>query len=257
MRFRHFAFALITTVSGVLQAGFAQAAIKTQYVDYTDGNTPLSGYLAYDDQAAGKRPGVLLVHYRGGLQGETLRDAQMIAQLGYVVFAEDIFGKGVVPKTVPEMTALTDVYNKDRAKMRARSRAGFDVLAKNPTVDANKIAVVGYCFGGTVAVELAETGIPAVGVVAVHGSFRDFQHDAAKNIRGRVLILHGAEDMVAPLDEVNKLVGDLRAAKVNWELQVYSGAEHGFTNPANAAEQRADREYKVAMQQFLKDVFGV
>ena len=256
MRFHHFVFALITAISALMPTGSAQAAIKTQYVDYMDGNTALSGYLAYDDQATGRRPGVLLVHYRGGLQGETLRDAQMIAQLGYVVFAEDIFGKAVVPKTVPEMTALTDVYNKDRAKMRTRSRAGFDVLAKNPMVDATKIAVIGYCFGGTVAVELAESGVPAVGVVAVHGSFRDFQHDAAKNIKGRVLILHGAEDMVAPLDEVNKLVGDLRAAKVNWELQVYSGAEHGFTNPANAAEQRADREYKVAIQRFFKDLFG-
>src|SRR5882762_11657690 len=95
-----------------LQAGFADAAIKTQYVDYMHGSTPLKGYLAYDDSKTGKRPGVLLVHYRGGLQGETLKDAEMIAGLGHVVFAEDIFGKDVVPKTVPEMTKLTDIYNK-------------------------------------------------------------------------------------------------------------------------------------------------
>ena len=119
-------------------------------------------------------PGVLLVHYRGGLQGETLKDAEMIAGLGYVVFAEDIFGVNTPPKTVPEMTALTDVYNKNRPLMRTRSRAGFDVLAKNAMVDPAKVGVVGYCFGGTVAVELGETGIPALGVVAVHGSFRDF-----------------------------------------------------------------------------------
>ncbi len=234
----------------------AQSAVKTQYVDYRDGDTPLSGYLAYDDSLTGKRPGVLLVHYRGGLQDETLRDAQMIASMGYVVFAEDIFGKGVVPKTVPEMTALTDIYNRDRAKMRVRARTGFDVLARNPRVDAGKIAVIGYCFGGTVAMELAETGVPAIGTVAVHGSFRDFQHDAARNIKGRVLILHGAEDMVAPLEEVNKLVGDLRAAKVNWELQIFSGAQHAFTSPTNASEERADREYKVAIQRFFKDIFG-
>jgi dienelactone hydrolase len=244
--------AAIAVVALVFQAAVAQAAIKTQYVDYMDGATPLSGYLAYDDSLTGKRPGVLLVHYRGGLQGETLRDAEMIARMGYVVFAEDIFGKGVVPKTVPEMTAQTDIYNKDRPKMRARSRAGFDVLAKNPMVDAGKVAIIGYCFGGTVAVELAETGVPAVGAVAVHGSFRDFTPEAAKNIRGRVLILHGAEDPVAPLSEVNKLLGDLRAAKVNWELQLFSGAQHGFTNPTNPSEERADREYKVAIQRFFK-----
>lgn len=256
MKLRHIIIALIAAWAALGQVPFAQAAVKTQYVDYKDGDTALSGYLAYDDQLTGKRAGVLLVHYRGGLQAETLRDAQMIASLGYIVFAEDIFGKGVVPTTVPEMTVLTDIYNKDRAKMRTRARAGFDVLARNPMVDAGKIAIIGYCFGGTVAMELAETGAPAVGIVSVHGSFRDFQHDAAKNIKGRVLILHGAEDMVAPLEEVNKLVGDLRAAKVNWELQVYSGAQHGFTNPTNAAEERADREYKVAIQRFFKDIFG-
>ena len=93
-------------------------------------------------------------------------------------------------------------------------------------------------------------------MVAVHGSFRDFSPEAAKNLKGRVLILHGAEDEVAPLTEVNKLVADLRAAKVPWELQVFSGAQHGFTNPTNASEERADREYKVAIQRFFKEIFG-
>jgi dienelactone hydrolase len=154
------------------------------------------------------------------------------------------------------MTAQTVIYNQDRPLMRARATAGFDVLKANPLVDASKIAVVGYCFGGTVAVELAETGVPIVGMVSVHGSFRNFMPDAAKNIKGRVLILHGADDPVAPLDEVNKLVGDLRAAKVNFQLELYSGTEHGFSNPKNAAEERADREYKVAMPRFFKEVFG-
>ncbi len=237
-------------------AASANAAIKTQYVDYKDGNTALKGYLAYDDAQTGKRPGVLLVHYRGGLQGETLRDAEMIAKMGYVVFAEDIFGVAKPPETVPEMTKLTDVYNKDRGLMRTRSNTGFAELAKNAMADSSKIAIIGYCFGGTVAMELAETGVQAIGTVAVHGSFNGFEKDRAKNIKGRVLILHGAEDPVAPLEEVNKVVGDLRAAKVNWELQIYSGAQHGFTNPTNAAEERADREYKVAIQRFFKEIFG-
>lgn len=243
-------------VAVVLQTQPVQAAIRTQYIDYVHGNTALKGYLAYDDAISGRRPGVLLAHYRGGLQGETLEDAQMIARMGYVVFAEDIFGKDVVPKTVPEMTALTNIYNNDRSLMRTRARSGFDVLAKHPMVDPTKIAVVGYCFGGTVAVELAETGAPTLGTIAVHGSFRNFTPADAKNIKGKVLILHGAEDEVAPLDEVNKLVADLRAAKVNWELQIYSGSSHGFTNPSNAAEERADKQYKVAMERFFKELFG-
>ncbi|OFW03446.1 MAG: hypothetical protein A3I61_16765 [Acidobacteria bacterium RIFCSPLOWO2_02_FULL_68_18] len=238
-----------------LCAGSADAAIRTQYVEYVHGSTPLKGYLAYDDAAAGKRPGVLLLHYRGGLQGLTLENAQMIARMGYVVFAADIFGRDIVPKEVPEMTRLTTIYNTDRPLMRARARAGFDVLAKHPMVDPSKLALIGYCFGGTVAVELAETGVPLVGTVAVHGSFRDFTPEMARNIKGSVLVLHGAEDEVAPLAEVNKLVADLRAAKVPWELQLYSGSSHGFDNPQNPHEERADREYKRSVARFFTEIF--
>ena len=243
-------------VSVVLYAQSAQAAIKTQYIEYMHGNTALKGYLAYDDAITGKRPGVLLAHYRGGLQGETLEDAQMIARMGYVVFAEDIFGKDIVPKTVPEMTALTTIYNNDRALMRTRARSGFDVLAKHAMVDATKIAVVGYCFGGTVAVELAETGSAGARhhrrprlVPQLHaGRCQEHQGQGADPARRR--------GRSGAAGRGNKLVADLRAAKVNWELQIYSGSSHGFTNPSNAAEERADTQYKVAMERFFKELFG-
>jgi dienelactone hydrolase len=248
--------ACAAAVAAVLQAGVARAEIKTQWVEYKQGDTPLRGYLAYDDAVTGKRPGVLLAHNRAGMSEVALNDAVMIAKLGYVVFAEDIFGKDVLPKTIPEMTEQTTIYNQNRPLMRARATAGFDVLKANPMVDAAKLAVIGYCFGGTVAVEFAETGAPIVGMVSVHGSFRNFTPDMAKNIKGRVLILHGAEDPVAPLEEVNALIGHLRAAKVDWQLEVYSGSQHAFTNPQNASEQRADREYKVAIARFFREVFG-
>ena len=243
-------------VAVLLQAAAAQAAIRTQYVEYMHGGTPLKGYLAWDDSVSGRRPGVLLLHYRGGLQGSTLANAEMVARLGYVVFAADIFGRDIVPKEVPEMTRLTNIYNSDRALMRARARAGFDVLVKHPMVDPAKVALIGYCFGGTVAVELAEAGVPIVGTAAVHGSFRNFTPEMARNIKGSVLILHGAEDEVAPLEEVNKLLGDLRAAKVPFELQIYSGSSHGFDNPQNPQEQRADREYRRSAERYFKEVFG-
>lgn len=239
-----------------LHAGSAEAAIRTQYIEYMHGTTPLKGYLAYDDAVSGRRPGVLLLHYRGGLQGSTLESAQMVARMGYVVFAADIFGKDIVPKEVPEMTRLTNIYNNDRQLMRARARAGFDVLAKHPMVDTSKMALVGYCFGGTVAVELAETDVPLVGTVAVHGSFRNFTPDDARHIKGSVLILHGAEDEVAPLEEVNKLIDDLRAAKVPWELQLYSGSSHGFDNPQNPHEERANREYRRSVERYFTEIFG-
>ena len=215
-RFLNLACAVIAVA---LSAGVARAEIKTQWVEYKEGNTPLRGYLAYDDAIIGKRPGVLLAHDRAGMSEVALKDAAMIAKLGYVVFVGDIYGKDVLPKTIPEMTEQTVIYNKDRPLMRARATAGFDVLKANPMVDAAKIAVIGYCFGGTVGVELAETGVPIVGLISVHGSFRNFTPEAAKNIKGRVLILHGAEDPVAPLEEVNTLISHLRAAKVDWQLR--------------------------------------
>jgi dienelactone hydrolase len=245
------------TFAVTFQAGAAHAELKKQWIDYMDGDKPLYGYLVYDDAVSGKRPGVLLAHSRAGMSEATLRDSDMIAKMGYVVFAADIFGKGILPKEVPEMTALTTIYNQDRPLMRKRATAGFDVLKANPLVDASRLAVIGYCFGGTVAVELAETGIPIVGVISVHGSFRNFTPEAAKNIKGRVLILHGAEDPVAPLTEVSTLIDQLRAAKVSFELQLFGGTQHAFTNPQNAAEERADREYKVATPRFLKEVFGI
>jgi dienelactone hydrolase len=245
---------ILAAAAMFLQAGAAQAAMKTRWIDYKQGNTALSGYLIYDDAIQGRRPGVLMIHDRSGFSENTLADAQMIAKLGYVVFAEDIFGKGVVPKDVPEMTKLITIYNEDRPLMRARAVAGFEVLKAQPMVDPTKLASVGYCFGGTVGIELIETGTPLLGFVSVHGSFNKFMPEAAKNIKGRVLILHGAEDPVAPMEEVNSLISQFRAAKVNFELNLYSGTTHGFTRPQNPSEVRADDEYKAAMTRFFKDI---
>lgn len=237
-----------------LAASQARAEIKTEWIDYKQGDAPLRGYLAYDDALKGPRPGVLLVHRRDGMSALTLKNVEMVARLGYVVFAPDIFG--AVPKKVEEEIEQSAIYNKDRPLMRARAQAGFDVLRRNPMVDPAKIAVVGYCFGGTVAVEFAETGAPILGTVTIHGSFRDFTPGAAKNIHGRMLILHGAEDPVAPLNEVNILIAQLREAKTDWQLELYGGTKHGFSTPKNPAEERANAQSQASMARFFKEVFG-
>jgi dienelactone hydrolase len=247
---------VLCAAAAILGAGAAQAATKTQWVDYKQGNTALSGYLIYDDAVQGKRPAILMIPDRSGFSQNTLDDAQMIAKLGYVVFAEDIFGKGIVPKDVPEMTKLITIYNEDRQLMRARAVAGLEALKAQSMVDSTKIAGVGFCFGGTTGIELVETGAPLVGFISVHGSFNKMTAENAKNIKGRVLILHGAEDPVAPMDELNMLLSQLRAAKVNFELNLYSGATHGFTRPQSPPEVRADEQYKIAMGRFFKDVLG-
>ena len=251
------ALALTAALFACLAAGAAHAEIKTQWIDYKDGDTALQGYLAYDDSLTGKRPGVLLLHRRDGMSDLTLENARMYAGQGYVAFAPDIFGKDIRPKTVPEMQAQTAIFTKDRPLMRRRTQAGFDVLRNNPMVDPAKIATVGYCFGGEVGVEFAETGAPIVGTVTIHGSFRGYAPEGAKNIHGPVLILHGAEDPVAPMSEVVALIDQLRAAKVHWELNLYSGTEHGFSTPKDADEERADSESKFATARFFKQVFGL
>ena len=239
-----------------LFAGGARAEIRTQWVDYQQGGTALQGYFAYDDSLTGKRPAVLLLHRRDGMSELTLENARMYARQGYVVFAADIFGKSVRPRTIPEQQEQSALYTKDRPLMRSRALAGLDALRANPAVDASKIAVVGYCFGGEVAIELAETGAPIRGTVTIHGSFRGFPAEAAKNIHGPVLILHGAEDPVAPLTEVIGLVDQLRAAKVGWELNLYSGTKHGFSTPKGPAEIRANEESKSATARFFKQVLA-
>jgi dienelactone hydrolase len=254
---KHSAMPVLLLVCVAVLATPARAEIKTQRVDYSQGGTALQGYLAYDDAATGKRPGVLLLHRRDGMSELTLQNARMYAAQGYVVFAADIFGKDVRPKTVDEEKAQSALYGKDRPLMRARALAGLEALKANPLVAPGKIAIVGYCFGGTVAIELAETGAPLLGTVTIHASFRGFAAEAAKMINGRVLILHGSEDPVAPMSEVVSLVDQLRAADVPWELNLYSGTKHGFSTPKNLAEERANEESKFAARRFFKDVFGL
>jgi dienelactone hydrolase len=240
--------------TGLFQIGRAAADVKNQMVDYKQGDTALQGYLAYDDKLTGKRPAVLIVHHRDGLDDFTKGRADMAAKLGYVAFACDIFGKGILPKNVKEAQEQSGIYNKNRPLMRARATAGLEVLQKHPMVDASKIATVGYCFGGTTVIELAHTGAPVVGTVTIHGSFRDFTPGAAQNIKGRVLILHGAEDPTAPLKEVDLVVAELRKTQVDWTLELFAGAHHGFSRPANAIEARANTRSVEAMNKFLGEV---
>jgi hypothetical protein len=134
MRILRIAFFALLAAGVELSGAAAQAAMKTQWIDYKQGNAALSGYLVYDDAVQGRRPGVLMIHDRSGFSEGTLADAEMISRLGYVVFAEDIFGKGIVPKTVPEMTQTIAIYDKDRALMRAGARAG---RTRRPEVTAD------------------------------------------------------------------------------------------------------------------------
>jgi dienelactone hydrolase len=251
-------FAAVLAAAFALAAGPAQAEMKTQWVEYSHGDVKLKAYMAYDDKITGKRPAILMIHAREGMTPKTLQLAETWAKLGYVSFAADIFGygQGVLPKDVPEMMAQTTIYAKDRPLMRARTQAGFDTLVQNPMVDASRIALIGYCFGGAVGVEFGSTGAPLVANVSIHGSFRDHEAGWAKNAKGMFLILHGAEDQGFPLPVVTKVVDELRGAQRPFQLEVYSGTGHGFSSPKNKAEERANAQSIDTTARTLKELFG-
>ena len=244
--------------AAMLLAGAARAEVKGQWVEYTYGGTKLKAYMALDDQISGKRPAVFVVHAREGMTAKTRNLTEMWAKLGYVAFAADIFGygQGILPKTVEEMTVQTDIYGKDRPLMRARTQAGFDAMLAQPMVDAGKIALVGYCFGAAVGVEFGATGAPLALNVAIHGSFRGHPPGWAKGAKGMFLILHGAEDKGYPLTTVNGVVDELRAAKVPFHLEVYSGTGHGFSTPNGKDEERANTQSIATVSRTMKEAFG-
>ena len=249
----------ILAATFALAAGVTQAEITSQWIEYSHGNTRLKAYMTYDDKITGRRPAVLMIHAREGMTPKTLQLAETWAKLGYVSFAADIFGygEGILPKDIPEMQAQTAIYTNDRALMRARAQAGFDALVKIPLVDPSRVALIGYCFGGAVGVEFGSTGAPLVANVSVHGSFRDHAAGWATNAKGMFLVLHGAEDQGYPLPTVDKVIQELRGAKVPFQLEVYSGTGHGFSTPKNKAEERANAQSIGTITRTLKELFGI
>jgi dienelactone hydrolase len=244
--------------AAMLAASAVQAEIKTEWVEYSHGDAKLKGYLAYDDSVTGKRPAILMIHDRAGMQPYALKHAETYAKSGYVVFVADFFGygQGILPKDVPEAVTQMGIYTKDRALMKMRAQAGYDTLVKNPMVDITKVALIGYCFGGMVGVDFGSTGVPLGAIVAIHGSFDGHPEGWAQNLKGKFLILHGAEDIPYPLEKVAAVYNELRKAKVEFEMEFYSGAGHGFSVPKNKDEERANAQSIASTQRFLKQAFA-
>ena len=258
MTIQHILPAVLAAVFA-LSAVPAQPEMKNQWVDYSHGDTKLKAYMAYDDKIPGRRPAVLVAHARSGMSPQTLKLTEIWAKLGYVSFAADIFGygQGVLPKNVEEMTAQTTIYSNDRELLKALMKNGYYALLKSPMVDPAKVALIGYCFGGMVGVEFGSTGVPLVANVSIHGSLRDHAPGWAKNAKGMFLILHGAEDEGYPLSVVDKVIQELRAAKVPFQYEVYSGTAHGFSDPKNKAEERANAQSIASTARTLKELFGI
>ncbi len=241
----------------------AQAKMITKTIDYQQGGDTLQGYLAYDDKFTGKRPGVLVAHQWKGLGDYERERARMLAEMGYVAFAFDVYGKGIRPKNREEAGKLSGQYKANRPLLRNRARAAVITLRKQPNVDVNRLAIIGYCFGGGTALELARSGADLKGFVSFHGSLDTPTPADAKNIKGKVLILHGADDPYSPMKDVVALSDELSAANVNYEIDLYGGAVHSFTEKAAgndvssgaAYNAQADARSWARMKAFFAEIF--
>ena len=219
--------------------------------------------MAYDDAFKGKRPGVLVAHQWMGLGEYEESRARMLAGMGYVAFALDIYGKGVRPKSRDEAGKMSGMYKNNRPLWRNRARAAVITLRKQPKVDVSRLAIIGYCFGGGTALELARSGADVDGFVSFHGSLDTPTPADAKNIKGKVLVLHGADDPYAPLKQVLALMDEMKAANVNYEVDLYGDTVHSFTerdagndNSTGAAyNAQADARSWTRMKSFFSEIF--
>lgn len=242
----------------------AHAQIRTEAVEYKDGDTVLEGFVVFDGKSAAKRPGVLVIHEWTGVGPYVKKRAEQLAKLGYTAFVADIYGKGQGPKDQSEAGKVSAIYKNDRKLFRRRAQLALDQLAKHKTVDSKKLGAMGYCFGGTGALELARSGAPLLGVVSFHGGLDTPDVRDAKNIKGKVLVLHGADDPYVPPTQVGEFEDEMRAAKVDWQIVKYSNAVHAFTNPdagndnskGAAYNAIADKRSWEDMADFFKEIFG-
>jgi len=249
-------------VLGMATAGYGK--IVTQVVPYKQADTVLEGYLAYDDAVKGKRPGVLIVHEWWGLNNFAKQAAERIAKLGYVAFAADMYGKGKVTKSPDEARVWATEVKGKPPLMRARAQAGLKVLAQNKLVDPQRLAAMGFCFGGTTVLELAYSGADVRGVVSFHGGLTAPKPEDLKNIKASLLVLHGADDTHVSAADIAAFEDGMRKAKADWQMVLFGGAVHSFTNPEATAlnipgvaydARTAARSFKY-MELFFQEMFA-
>jgi len=209
----------------------AAADVVTQDIEYRDGDTVFRGYMAYDDTLTEAVPGVLICHQWMGLSDHEKQTARRLAKDGYVAFALDIYGVDNRPEDRSGAGKIAGQFYNDRALLRKRAQLGLEQLRDHSWSDDDRIAAIGFCFGGSTVLELARSGADISGAVSIHGGLGTANPSDAHNIKCKVLVLHGGDDPHVPLDEVNGFVKEMRDAEVDWQLIAYGGAVHAFTQP--------------------------
>ncbi len=231
-----------------------------QPLAYKEGTTALAGYFARPEAAKREVPGVVVIHQWMGPTDHERGVADELARLGYAALAADIFGEGVRPKNAQEAGALAGKYKGDRALYQARIKAALDALKAQPGVDGSKLAVIGYCFGGTGALEAARAGLPVKGVVSFHGGLEVPAGFVAQPIAAKVLVCHGAVDPFVPAKDVAAFHEEMKASKADYVFIAYAGAVHAFTQKGAGSDPSKGAAYQEAAAtrswRHLKDFLG-
>jgi dienelactone hydrolase len=236
--------------------------IQKQTIEYKHAATTMKGHLAFEDSAAGKRPGILVCHEWWGLNDYIRGRAEQLASLGYVAFALDMYGNGQTASNPAEAGKLMNALMSNPEAM-FRVHAAVDVLRSNAKVDSRKLAAIGYCMGGSMALHMARAGLDLASVVSFHGALKA-EKPATSRIKAKVLICHGADDPMVTMDQVRNFDQEMRKAGADYQIIIYGGAQHAFTNPnADKAGVKglkynpsADHRSWEAMKTFFAEIFA-
>jgi dienelactone hydrolase len=239
--------------------------MHSEILKYDANGLHMESHLFADPAKTGKRPGILVFPEAFGLSPHTKEKAQRLAELGYVTLANDLFGEGKTVTTMDEVMGFVGPMMQDPLKTRAYAEAGLKALQARPEVDSTKIAAIGYCFGGTVALEAARGGLPIKGAAGFHSGLGTARPEDAKNIKGKVLVCIGADDPMIGLDVRQTFADEMTAGKVDWQMHLYGGVVHSFTNKtadekgmpdAIRYSAEADRRSWNALVDFLEEIFA-
>jgi dienelactone hydrolase len=238
-------------------------AIISNTVNYVDGDTTLEAFFAFDDSISGRRPAVLVAHPWAGRSEFTANRARELAELGYVGFALDMYGKGKLGQTDEECGALMRPFIENRASTQRRMLAALKTVALLPWVDDSKIAAIGFCFGGLCVLDLARTNENVKGVVSFHGNLTPADNLQNPKITAKVLVLHGHDDPLVPPEQVVAFQKEMTQADADWQLHAYGNTVHAFTNPLASDlatgfqfSPTANRRSQQAMENFLTEIFA-
>lgn len=255
---------ILTVACFLMASSMTLAKVQTKVIPYQHGDLQLEGVLAWDDGITGKRPGVLVVHEWWGLNDYARDRAQQLAELGYVAFAVDMYGKEKVTNHPDQAGKWMKEVQANVSNWQARAIKGLAVLRSQDQVDTNHIAAIGYCFGGATVIQLAYSGAEVNGVVSFHGALPLPKAKQATKVKAKMLIAHGNADPFLKEDHIQKFRHALDKANVDWQMVLYAGARHSFTNPGADAHgmdalkynQQADERSWKHMQLFFNDIFS-